>query len=305
MIRKSKIAVLALVASLAAGCAAGLGYNQLDWLIPWYVDGYVDLSGEQRDTLRDHLEPRLEWHREEELARYVALLDGIENDLSGPVEPLTVQGWAQEIIDAAVRVERNMISVGLAFGEDMSDEQMQEFVDSLWERQSEYEQEFLDRSDARYAEDDYDKLKGLLTRFMGRLSSTQKEALREASRDLERFDRAWLDERRGWLHTLEPLLLDRADDWQQTAMVAYESRLRERTPEYHASLDHNLSRISAAFAIVVGQMTPRQHKKARAELDDLRDTLRDLMRHETAALPPCGRSQPETTTRKMECRFWA
>jgi len=305
VIRKLNIAVLALVASLAAGCAAGLGYNHLDWLIPWYVDGYVDLSGEQRDTLREHLEPRLEWHREEELARYVALLDGIENDLSGPVESFTVQGWAQEIIDAAVRVERNMISAGLAFGEDMSDEQMQEFVDSLWERQREYEEEFLDRSDARYAEDDYDKLKDLLTRFMGRLSSTQKEALREASRDLERFDRAWLDERRGWLHTLEPLLLNRAEGWQQTAMVAYESRLRERTPEYHAALDHNLSRISAAFAKVIGQMTARQHNKARAELDDLRDTLHDLMRQETTALPPRGRGRPETTTRKMECRFWA
>lgn len=305
MIRYLNIALLALTASLAAGCAASFSYNHLDWLIPWYVDGYVDLSGEQRDTLRDHLEPRLAWHREEELARYVALLDGIEEDLSRPIEPGTVRGWTQEIIDAAVRVERNMISAGLAFGEDMSDEQMQEFVDSLWQRQREYEEEFLDRNDEQYAEDDYDKLKDLLQRFMGRLSSDQKRILRRASRDLERFDKAWLEERRGWLHRLEPILLERAGGWQQTVMEDYESRLEQRTPEYHATLNHNIERISEAIAEVIDTMTVRQHTKTRDELDDMRSTLRKLMRQQTTALSPSGRGRPETTTRSEQCRFWA
>ena len=297
------IAALALAAAFLAGCTASFGYNRLDWLIPWYVDGYVDLSGEQRDTLRDHLAPRLEWHREEELARYVALLDGIEADLEGNVSPATVRAWAASIIDAAIRVERNMIDAGLAFGDDMSDAQMREFVDSLWQRQDEYEEEFLGRDDSRYADDDYDKLRSLMRRFLGRLSSEQRTALRDASRELQRFDRAWLEERRGWLDKLEPTLLKREPGWQEVVMRDYETRLEQRTPAYHAALEHNLAHISEALAAVIGTMTVKQHKHARKELGKLRKTLYKLMGQESASLQHDGRVN-WITTRNRQCNHW-
>ena len=301
---KRNIVLLALTVAWLSGCAASFGYNRLDWLIPWYVDGYVDLSGEQRDALRGHLEPRLAWHREEELARYLALLETIEQDLAGEVSPERVRAWTQSVIDAAVRLERNMIEVGLAFGEDISEPQMREFVDSLWERQREFEEEFLDRSDARYFDDDYDKLESLLERFLGRLTADQEDALRQASRGLQRFDRAWLEEREGWLNRLQPVLLERADGWQQQVMQDYEARLRLRTPDYHATLDHNVTRISQAIAAVIGMMTEKQHKHARKELDDLRETLRDLMQHESTALNR-GTWRDLDTTRNRPCNHWA
>mgnify|MGYP005852192291 CR=1 FL=1 len=69
---------------------------------------------------------------------------------------------------------------GTDFGETVSDEQMQQFVDSLWKRQREYEDEFLARSDRQYAQDSYDNLVGVLSRVTGRLDAAQKTPLREA-----------------------------------------------------------------------------------------------------------------------------
>ena len=281
---RTLIAVL-LAALLLAGCAS-FAYNRLDWLIPWYVDGYVDLTGEQRAVLRERLVPRLEWHREEELARYVALLDRIEADLAGPVDAATVRAWADDALAAAQRVEKSLMGVALEFGAEVSDEQVDEFVASLWERQRELEQEFLERSDAKYARDDFDNLANLLERFLGRLSKEQQAALREAADGLVRFDRAWLEDRRKWLATLEDLL-EREPGWQDALMQAYEARIALRSPEYRQAFEHNMGLITAAYAEALSAMTPRQRERAAREFEKLRGTLRKLMeRPQTALLFP-------------------
>lgn len=262
---------------LLSACTASYTYNQLDWLIPWYVDDYVDLTRTQRQSLQAQLAPRLAWHREEELEQYVALLDRIESGLDGTVDAGTVYSWADDLLAAAQRVERTMMEVALDFGPEVSDEQMREFIGTLWERQDEYEEEFLERSDAEYAEDDFEYLTDLLERFLGRLSPDQSAALRAAANDLQRFDRAWLQERRAWLQILEPLLRNRKPGWQEAVMNAYEARLRERTPAYHATLQHNLDRISEAYARALSIMSDRQRSRALAEIEDLRGTLLKLM----------------------------
>ena len=266
-----------LAALLLAACTAGFAYNRLDWLIPWYVDGYVDLTRAQRKTLQSQLAPRLEQHRDGELARYVEILDRIEGDLGRDVDAATVRGWAEMVLDAAQRVERSMMEAALEFGAEISDAQVREFMDSLWRRQKEYEDEFLGRSDAEYAKDDFENLSDFLERFTGRLSAEQKAVLREAADGLQRFDRAWLEERRDWLETLEPLLLARERGWQAAVMAAYESRLRDRTPDYRSVFEHNLQTIADAFARALSMMDERQRIRAEKELGQLRQTLLKLM----------------------------
>jgi hypothetical protein len=278
-----KIAVALVIVALLTGCAS-FTYNRLDWLIPWYVDGYVDLTGDQREALRERLAPSLEWHRREELARYMEILDRIEADLDGPVDSATVRAWADDALAAAQRVEKTMMGVALEFGAEVSDAQVKEFIASLWERQREFEEEFLERSAAEYAEDDFDNLENLLERFLGRLSAEQKAVLRAAAGELVRFDKAWLEDRRNWLRTLEDLLA-REPGWQDAVMRAYEARIAMRSPEYRQAFEHNMDRITAAYAEVLSSMSTRQRENAAEEFDDLRRMLRKLMdRPETALL---------------------
>lgn len=286
------ILIVAAATLMLAGCAS-FTYNRLDWLIPWYVDGYVDLTGEQRALLRERLVPRLEWHREEELARYIEILDRIEAGLGGPVDAATVRAWGDDMLAAAQRVEKSLMGVALEFGGEVSDAQVDEFIASLWERQREFEEEFLERSAAEYAKDDFDNLSDFLERFLGRLSKEQQAALREAAEGLVRFDKAWLEDRRRWLSTLEGLL-ERQPGWQDAVMQAYEARIALRSPEYRQAFEHNMGLITTAYAEVLSSMSPRQLEKARDEIEDLRRTVRKLMdRPETAlatdALPsPLG-----------------
>jgi len=271
-----KLAGFLLTAFLLAGCTATFTYNHLDWLIPWYVDGFVDLSRDQRHSLKEQLEPVLQWHRNEELARYIEILDRIESDLSVTVTAEKVQTWIDEIVIAVERVEERMISVALDFGETLSDAQMKEFIESLWEQQREYEEEFLSRSDEEYTQESFENLADFLDGFLGRLNPGQEQRLLDASESLRRFDAAWLEEREIWLKDLETLL-QRESGWQQAAKIAHSDRKKNRTPLYNEIIDHNLRVISQAGADVLNQMSKEQHKRAVRELEDIRSRLQKLI----------------------------
>jgi hypothetical protein len=280
---------LFLCAALLVGCTATFTYNHLDWLIPWYVDGYVDLTRDQRKILESQLEPLLRWHREEELVRYVAMLDRIERDLGTGVSAAVVQSWTDDVMVALERTESSMLLLALDFSATLSDAQMAEFGASLWERQREYEKEFLGRSEEEYRRDSYDSLADFLRRFTGPLQSAQKERLQAAAGSLLRFDSAWLEERALWLKTLEPLL-QREPGWQQRVQAAYAARKDQRTPRYREYLAHNVGVISAALADVLNQLDSKQRKAMAREFDDLRSRLREL-----AAAPRTAWLQPAAT----------
>lgn len=271
-----KLAAIILSVSLFAGCTATFTYNHLDWLIPWYVNDYVDLSRDQRRLLKERLAPLLQWHREEELVRYIELLNRIESDLSGAVTADHVQAWIDEIILAVERVEEIMMSVALDFGETVSDAQMNEFIESLWEQQGEYEEEFLSRSDEEYVQDNFDNLADFLDRFVGRLSPGQEQQLREASGSLRRFDAVWLEERKKWLKNLEPLL-QRESGWQEAVQKAHSRRKKSRTARYQEIVDYNLRIITHAVADVLRQLSNEQHDRAVHEIDDIRSKLHKLV----------------------------
>jgi len=271
-----KLAVFLLAAGLLTSCTATFTYNQLDWLIPWYVDGYVDLNREQRLFLSQQLEPQLRWHRAEELNTYVDLLDRIESDLTGPPTPDRVKGWVEAVIAALERVEHSLLKVLLELGPTLSDEQMKEFVDSLQERQREYEEEFLSRSDEEYRVGNYENLEDLMDRLLGKLSPQQEGILHAATARLRRFDAVWLQERAAWLDTLQPLL-QRKPGWQEAVEEAYRNRKRNHTPEYRDLLEGNTAIITAAVADVLAVMSEQQLAHARREIEDQRRKLRKLI----------------------------
>jgi hypothetical protein len=272
---KKTVAAL-LVTCLLAGCTATFTYNHLDWLIPWYVDDYVDITRDQKKILKGQLEPLLRWHREEELARYIGILDRVEADLNRPLTPGTVQGWVDQVVEAGERVEDSMLTLALEFSSTLSDKQMQEFTAKLWEEQKEMEEEFLSRSDEEYAEENAKYLEEFLSGFTGRLSPAQKERLRRAADSMQRFDGVWLSEREAWLNTLEPLL-QRPDGWQEAVLAAHANRASNRPPGYNEIFDHNFGLLTGAVADVLNDRSEKQRVRTHEEIHDLKAKIEKLI----------------------------
>jgi hypothetical protein len=187
-----------------------------------------------------------------------------------------VEDWSNVLLQAAERVEVSMLPVALEFGATISDEQMDEFVLSLNEKQEEYVEEYLSRSDREYVEDNHKTLDELLKRMIGRLDKSQKSRLLVAAERMKRFDAIWLEERAEWLQTLE-VILQRKPGWQQDFQSAHLQREANRPAAYNSALDHNISVVSAGIADVLNSRSARQKDRTVRELNDMREMLRNLM----------------------------
>lgn len=263
-------------AALLGGCSNTFVYNQLDWLIPWYLDDYVDLTRDQKRDLKEELRGLLRWHRNEELASYIVILDSIEADLRQPLAAAQVEGWANQGMAAWERIEERMLPMLFELGGDLSDEQMAEFVARLERGQRELEEEYLERSDEEYVADARENLEENLSDFLGRLTDEQGQIITAAAASLQRFDFAWLEERRQWLATLAELL-QREPGWEDAVLAAMAERERNRSDAYRSTYNHNGRIINQTIAEVLNLRTEKQDARLLGEIEGFRRDLRKLI----------------------------
>ncbi|QFU74201.1 hypothetical protein EY643_00250 [Halioglobus maricola] len=251
-------------------------YNRLDFLIPWYIGKYVDLTRPQKTLLKQELTPFLQWHRSDELPTYVAILDTLEQNLDAEMTPQQVSAIATDFESAWLRVEARGLEWMLVLGEALSDEQMAEFVTSLKEKQVEYEEEYLPRSDAEFHEEAYENLLDSAQDYMGRLDGDQRAILEQAAADMQRSDSYWLQERALWLERLEAML-QREEGWQQALRDSLANRDDTASPEYLAVYEHNGQVIYSALAELANTRTAKQDKRLRRKLSGFREDLETLI----------------------------
>jgi hypothetical protein len=268
---------LMLTLVLLSACSNTFLYNQLDWLIPWYVDDYVDLTRPQKKSLKQQLLPLLEWHRTEELEHYLGLLDRLEQDLTQPVDSAVLQVWVDEVELAGERMEQRMLPLAFDLGEQLSDAQMEEFLEKLWERQGEMEEEYLDRDEQTYVEESEENFEESLQEFLGKLSPEQNFLVAEAAVSLTRFDDAWLEERKQWLQFLQGVLGERPDDWQQQITDAMANRQQMQSPRYRQAYLQNQQVILRTIAAVLNIRTEKQSDHLQYQINDLRRSLQKLI----------------------------
>lgn len=260
---------------LSACTSTTFVYNRLDFLVPWYVDDYADLNNAQEKYLDELLVPFLEWHRVQELPRYVGLLEGIQTKLEGPIAAQDIAVVAEDIRLAWLNVEVRGMQWMLSLGEQMSDEQMDGFIEALWEQNKEYEEEYLERSDEEYFEDSYDNMHETAGDYLGRISKEQRRALEAASKTMMRADVAWLQEQADWIRTLE-VLLEREEGWQQRVSEAVAARPQNTPENYKQSFGHNTQVIQEVTAKTLNSLTEKQAKHLNKKLNKLRADLEKL-----------------------------
>jgi hypothetical protein len=251
-------------------------YNRLDFILPWYVDDYTDLNGHQEIYFEELLTPFLTWHRNQELPDYVRILANFESSLDKPQTPATIAAVFSSMEAAWLRLEREGLDRLLDLGAQLSDEQIAQFLETLWEQQEEYEEEYLDRSDAQFHEESEENLIDNAQEYLGSLSTGQRELVRQSSERLLRSDRAWLQERVAWLEQLAELL-KREPGWQQRVIDAVAARRGELDPEYLQIYQHNMDVIFDLIAQLLNSRTERQNQYLRDKLAELRTDLETLV----------------------------
>ena len=253
-----------------ASCSANrFLYNRADTFVRWVIDDYVDLTTEQQKQFSADLDVLLDWHRRNELPLYrefiVSSLDALEGGVTIDEAVLI----SDAIDEAANRLQVKLVDLLLESAEDLTDSQIQDFLDELDLQQEEYAQERLIRDDTKYAEEAADSLKRLAKRLLGRLNHDQKVLIQSRSIELMRIDRMWHEDRSIWGAKLRTILESRSRGWQTEIRVLGDTRSTARTPAYVAGLEHNGDVILELLVETINGRTERQDRRMRRFLDDL------------------------------------
>lgn len=276
MKRLRHLTLLLLLVVLTGCSSTTFIYNRLDFLIPWYLGDYVDLNREQKARLDALLEPFLDWHRAEELPQYLLVLDDIDARLDGPISGADVGDTLDEVEQAWLRVETRALGWLLDLGADLSDEQIAQFIEELRDKQVEYEEKYLTRTEQEYRQDAEENLRDNLQDMLGRLDKPQRARVVEASEALQRSDAVWLRERAEWIDLMEQLL-QRQDGWQDAVRQASRTRDERQSELYRQTYEHNVSVVYEAVADILNNRSTRQDERLRRELNKYREAIETLI----------------------------
>lgn len=269
-----RLFLMLLLVTTLVGCSANrLLYNRADTFIRWAADDYVTLNREQQAAFDQRLDDFLAWHRSEELPRYrefiITSLDTLEDGVT--LEEAVV--ISEEIDLAADRFQAQFIELLLATAEDLSDEQIQDFLAELERNQTEYAEERLLRDEETYYADSAKTMKDLVKRLIGRLNRDQRAEIEQRSMDLTRLDGLWHDDRARWGRALRVILEAKAPGWQAEIRKLGETRSEARIPEYVAGIEHNGDVILALLVDIINSRTERQDRSMRRFLQGLVDDI--------------------------------
>ena len=260
-----------------AGCSAEFFYSRLDWMIARHIEDYVRLEPAQRQTLDGLLKSLLAWHREEELPRYTALLQRIEQDAAAELTAAAVQAWYGEALAAWERIEAQALPMTFALGRALSDAQIAEFIAAIRKEQAEFEEKFLERSEIEYRDDVRGYFRDNLSDRLGRLVPAQQERIDAAVADMRRNDREWLAERARGVEALAAILALRAPGWEDAVRDAMDAIRENPGPGYAETFAHNQTVIHSAIAEVLNLRTEKQSRRLKHSLAALRRDLDSLI----------------------------
>ena len=266
----SRLVLLFLLVTTLAGCAANrLLYNRADTFIRWAADDYVGLDREQQAAFDQRLDEFLAWHRSQELPRYRAFIVTSLDTLEDGVTLEEAVAISEEIDLAADRFQLQFVELLLATAEDLSDDQLQEFLAELEQNQTDYAEERLVRDEHAYYQDSAKTMNDLVKRLMGRLNAEQKDEIQARSKQLMRIDGLWHDDRARWGSALRVILEEKAPGWQAEIRILGETRSKARIPEYVAGIEHNGDVILSLLVDTINSRTERQDRRMRRFLQGL------------------------------------
>jgi len=269
-----RLFLMLLLFTTLVGCSANrLLYNRADTFIRWAADDYVALDREQQAAFDQRLDDFLAWHRSEELPRYREFIVTSLATLEDGVTLEEAVAISEEIDLAADRFQAQFIELLLATAEDLSEEQIQDFLTELERNQTEYADERLVRDEEAYYADSTKTMTDLVKRLIGRLNREQRSEIAERSKDLTRLDGLWHDDRARWGSALRVILEVKAPGWQAEIRRLGETRSEARIPEYVEGIEHNGDVILALLVDIINSRTERQDRRMRRFLEGLVDDI--------------------------------
>ena len=253
-------------------------YNRIDILLPWYLGSYVDLSRDQKQYLDELLIPFFNWHRHKELPRYAEIINSVQGLLDSEVEVKNIVLITQDVEESWFRLEDELLLWIIPLTKDLTDEQINNFLQVMQTKIIESENKYLKRNDQVYQKDNYKRLRKNLRRFIGTMNKEQLDLVKIASKSMRRVDAEWIQNRKKLVANLGSIL-QREEGWEQR-FISITHRDDLVSKNYRDNYAYNIDVTHHLIAAILNTRTKKQDKKIRAQLKRYRTDIEILINHE-------------------------
>ncbi len=280
-----RVAAFALCCAMLGACTNGFLYNRLDSLAYLYFSQKVSLESAQADALKASLAQLLDWHRETELPRYIALLESLTAETREPLSAVQIEAtrravealWQDFVLRSAPDAANWLAS--------LDPQQRAELFESYAKKDEDVREEYCDVAPAKLARERQKQFIDSVESWTGRLTAAQQELVAGRLASLPPTSCGWAlnrirfreavaamvereSGRPGFAESLTRLLSDPGAAW---------------TPQYRSEFEASQATIVDLLAELDVTLSPAQRARRSEKLAGLATELRRIARKSTVA----------------------
>lgn len=272
--------LLALLVQLG-GCSVKLLYNNADRLIRWEVSDLIDFDRTQRAYFDGQVAHLLYWHRQTQLPMYAELfasmpqraVAGISTD-DFAMLAATAEDWGGAIEERALPIATQMLL-------SLSSEQQQQLPQRLAKANAEFLDDERDKTLAQDQQRWNKQVAKGYRRFIGRLTSQQRQYLKTMAQSYRSERDLWVAYRERW----QAQMLEQLQSWgaqeisaQQFAdfVVELSANRQAYYGEFEAITMANRRLAAEVSGWLLSNLTPAQQDKFTDMMEDIARDLREL-----------------------------
>jgi len=193
-----KIIIIGLVLFLS-GCSTKFVYKNLDWLVYWYVDDFVELNDEQEKLVDVKLANWLEWHKNNEIPKYIAHLNELSGDIRMQQMSLDKMDYhqqkaAEHWIRLKAKIIPDLVDMAPLLSQEQVDSMFKE-IDEMNKDEAQEREEYLEKSPEQRKKRSIKRNTKNLKRWLGDVNNEQEALIENMYGQYHSNSELWLEYR--------------------------------------------------------------------------------------------------------------
>lgn len=275
-----KTLCLMLLILVIAGCSLRISYPFMDWWLSWAVRDYVDLDRDQRRHMEAQLDEFHLWHQREQLPLYSAFLEQLSVQVQTPIDTQLLTNTSRQIqTHWLTSLDQLLPDIDQLFVS-LSDQQWQQFLQKLQDKQQEYADPFINSSDEKRLKLRQQRFAKGAKRWVGNLSAEQKVRVEQWSQALIPMAEMNLQHQQLWSQRATSVFQQRhqmdAKSRQQALRKLIANHLDDWAPQAQKNIRHNRQLTYQLLIDLHQSLTPKQQRRLQQQLLNYRQDFDHL-----------------------------
>ncbi len=262
-----------------AGCTKKFFYNNLDWFVLEYLDDYVTLNQEQESLLEERLLFLAEWHKQEELPRYVDHLKEMETMTEEDITLNYLQKSRERFREHYNRIVSKVAPELFSLSLLLTPQQQGEFLLNVRKDYKKRNAKYADKTEKEVRKIVFENTEEWVTEWIGELNDDQQRYVTQFSNQVILNSPLWRNYRASIYQELEYMFDNKSNSviYQKVFMQLMFEPESFYSDQLSQNMDHNLALVDQLTLSLSKSMTEKQWNHFRGEVAQWRELAQELL----------------------------